>query len=52
MYDRDIYIGNKGTVYGTSGTYIAAVLLIPTYISSSLQTKLENYFRYYYNQPF
>jgi hypothetical protein len=52
MLDRDIFIGNKGAVFGTSGTHIAAALMIPAYISKTLQTKIENYFRYYYNLPF
>lgn len=52
MFDRNIFIGNKGSVYGTSGTYIASVLMIPCYISNALQKRLENYFRSYYNRPF
>lgn len=52
MFDRDIIIGNKATGYNTSGTYIAAALMIPAYISSAVQTKIENYFRFYYNRPF
>lgn len=52
MLDRDIFIGNKGSVFGTSGTYIAACLMIPAYISNAVQTRIENYFRYYYNRPF
>lgn len=52
MLDRNIFIGNKGSVYGTSGTYIAAALMIPAYIEKALQTRIENYFRFYYNRPF
>ena len=52
MLDRDIFIGNKGSVFGTSGTYIASVLMIPAYISNAMQNRLENYFRFYYNTPF
>lgn len=52
MLNRNIYIGNKGAVYGTSGTQIAAALMIPSYIDKALQQRLENYFRYYYNRPF
>ena len=52
MFDRQIAIGNKASTYATSGTHIAMVLMIPSYISRALQTRLENYFRYYYNRPF
>ena len=52
MLDRQIYIGNKGAVYGTSGTHIAAALMIPAYIDKSFQQRIENYFRFYYNKPF
>ncbi len=52
MFDRDIFIGNKGSVYGTSGTHIASALMIPAYISSAMQTRLENYYRWYYSLPF
>jgi len=52
MFDRQISIGNKASTYATSGTHIAMVLMIPSYISRALQTRLENYFRYYYNRPF
>jgi len=52
MFDRDIWIGNKGAVYGTSGSQIAACLMIPAYISKALQQRLENYFRWYYSLPF
>jgi hypothetical protein len=52
MLDRDIYIGNKGSVFATSGTHIAAALMIPTYISKAYQQRLENYFRNYYSLPF
>ena len=45
MLDRDIWLGNKGSVFATSGTQIAAALMIPAYISKAYQTKLENYFR-------
>lgn len=52
MLDRDIFIGNKGAVFGTSGSHIGACLMIPSYISKGLQTKIENYFRWYYNETF
>lgn len=52
MFERPIYIGNKGIVYGTGGTHIAAALMIPAYVDKSFQQKLENYFRFYYNKPF
>lgn len=52
MLDRDVYIGNKGSVFATSGTHIAAVLMIPAYISKAYQQRLENYFRNYYSLPF
>jgi hypothetical protein len=52
MLDRDIFIGNKGNVFGTSGTHIGAFLMIPTYITKGLQQRLENYFRWYYSLPF
>lgn len=52
MFDRDIWIGNKGSVFSTSGTHIAAALLIPTYIDKAYQQRLENYFRVYYSLPF
>ena len=52
MLDRNIFIGNKGSVFGTSGTHIAAALMIPAYVDKSFQQKIENYFRYYYNKPF
>ena len=52
MLDRNIFIGNKGSVFGTSGTEIAAVLMIPAYVDKSFQQRIENYFRYYYNRPF
>ena len=52
MLDRDIWIGNKGSVFANSGTHIAAVLLIPTYIDKAYQQRLENYFRIYYSLPF
>ena len=52
VLDRDIFIGNKGSTFGTSGSHIAAIVLIPAYISNALQTRIENYFRSYYNQPF
>lgn len=52
MFNRIIRIGNKQTGYSTSGTYIAAALMIPAYISYAVQTKIENYFRFYYNRPF
>jgi hypothetical protein len=52
MLDRDIWIGNKATVYATSGTQIAASMMIPAYISKAYQQRLENYFRIYYSLPF
>ena len=52
MLDRDIWIGNKGSVFATSGTHIASALMIPSYISKAYQTRLENYFRWYYSLPF
>jgi len=52
MLDRNIFIGNKGAVFGTSGTHIAAALMIPAYVDKSFQQRIENYFRYYYNKPF
>lgn len=52
MFDRDIFLMNKGSVYGTSGAHMAACLMIPAYITKGLQQKLENYFRWYYSLPF
>ena len=52
MFDRDIFIGNKGSVFGTSGTHMGAFLMIPAYITKGLQQRLENYFRWYYSLPF
>jgi hypothetical protein len=52
MLDRDIFIGNKGSVYGTSGTHIAAVVMWPCYIDKAIQQRVENYFRWYYSLPF
>ena len=52
MLDRDITLGNKGTTYGTAGTQVAAFLMIPAYIDKAIQTRIENYFRWYYNRPF
>ena len=52
MLDRDIWIGNKGSVFATSGTHIAAALMIPAYIDKAYQQRLENYFRSYYSLPF
>jgi hypothetical protein len=52
MLDRNIFIGNKGSVFGTSGTHIAAALMIPAYVDKSFQQRIENYFRFYYNKPF
>jgi hypothetical protein len=52
MLNRPLFIGNRQTTLATSGTHIAAVLMIPAYISNALQTRIENYFRYYYNRPF
>ena len=52
MLNRQVFIGNKGAVYGTSGTYIAASVMFPCYISKGLQQRVENYFRFYYSQPF
>ena len=52
ILERQISIGNKGGAYVNGGSYIAAALLIPAYISNGMQKRIENYFRYYYNQPF
>ena len=52
MFNRDIWIGNKGSSFATSGTQIAACLMIPAYIDKAIQTRIENYFRWYYNRPF
>ena len=52
MLDRDIWIGNKGSVFATGGTQIASALMIPAYISKAYQQRLENYFRWYYSLPF
>ena len=52
MLDRDIWIGNKGSVFATSGTYIAAALMVPAFISKAYQQRLENHFRTYYSLPF
>lgn len=52
MLDRDVFIGNKGSVFATSGTLIASALMIPAYISKAYQQRLENYFRNYYSLPF
>lgn len=52
MFDRDAWIGNKGSVFANSGTYIAAALMIPAYIDKAYQQRLENYFRIYYSLPF
>ena len=52
MLDRDIFIGNKGSVFGTAGTHIAAAVMIPAYVDKAFQQRIENYFRYYYNKPF
>ena len=52
MLDRDIWIGNKGSVFASSGTHIASALMIPSYISKAYQTRLENYFRWYYSERF
>lgn len=52
MLDRDVWIGNKGSVFATSGTHIASALMIPAYISNGYQTRLENYFRNYYSLTF
>jgi hypothetical protein len=52
MLDRDIWIGNKGSVFATSGTQIASAMMIPAYISKAYQQRLENYFRWYYSLPF
>lgn len=52
MLDRDIWIGNKGSVFATSGTQIASALMIPAFISKAYQQRLENYFRWYYSLPF
>jgi hypothetical protein len=52
MFDRDVWIGNKGSVFANSGTHIAAALMIPAYIDKAYQQRLENYFRVYYSLPF
>ena len=52
MLNRNIFIGNKGSVFGTSGTQIAAALMIPAYIDKAYQQRIENYFRNYYSLPF
>ena len=52
MFNRDMWIGNKQVTFGNSGTFIAAVLLIPAYIDKAYQKRLENYFRIYYSLPF
>ena len=52
MFDRDVWIGNKGSVFANSGTNIAAALMIPAYIDKAYQQRLENYFRIYYSLPF
>jgi len=52
MLNRDMSIGNKASTYATSGTYIAAALMIPAYIPYAMQQKLENYFRAYYGTTF
>jgi hypothetical protein len=52
MLDRDIWIGNKGSVFATSGTHIASAMMIPAYIDKAYQQRLENYFRNYYSLPF
>jgi hypothetical protein len=52
MLNRPLFLGNRQVTAGTSGTHIAAAMMIPAYISNALQTKIENYFRYYYNRPF
>lgn len=52
MLDRDLWIGNKGSVFATSGTHIASALMIPCYIDKAYQQRLENYFRNYYSEPF
>jgi hypothetical protein len=52
MFNRDMWIGNKQSSFGNSGTFIAAALLIPAYIDKAYQQRLENYFRIYYSLPF
>jgi hypothetical protein len=52
MFNRDMWIGNKQSSFGNSGTFIAAALLIPAYIDKAYQQRLENYFRVYYSLPF
>jgi hypothetical protein len=52
MLNRPITIGNKGTTYGTAGTQVAALVMIPAYIDKAIQTRIENYFRWYYNRSF
>lgn len=52
MVNRRMYIGNKGTVYGTAGTHIAAVLMVPCFLDKAIQQRWENHFRSYYSYPF
>ena len=52
MLNRPLAIGNKASVYATSGTQMGAVLMIPACIPNALQQKLENYFRWYYGRSF
>lgn len=52
MLDRDVWLGNKGSVFATSGTQIASAMMLPAYISKAYQQRLENYFRTYYSLPF
>jgi hypothetical protein len=42
MLDRDIFIGNKGAVFGTAGTHIAAAVMIPAYVDKAFQQRIEN----------
>ncbi len=52
MLDRDIWIGNKGSVFATSGTQMGAVVMFPSYLDKAVQQRVENYFRNYYSLPF
>jgi hypothetical protein len=52
MQNKQMALGNKAATYGTGGMFIAAAMMIPTYISNAYQRKLENYFRNYYSLPF
>jgi hypothetical protein len=49
MLNRPIYIGNKGSVFGTSGTHIAAIVMFPCFLNNAIQQRVENYFKWYYS---